>query len=126
MPVFDEHPWLLYLCYAIAAMAVAYAIVLQLSLREGAKSIRGVVVWRETLPEPLAAKLRMVGDAQTFRTSDAKGVTLDTTVSPEEGGFFVTVRRSRGTSMPAQSASRPTKPRSVSTSCRWCPSFTWD
>lgn len=101
MAVFQEHPWLLYLCYAIAAMAIVHAVLLQLSLRPGAKPVRGIVVWREDLQDADEARLRALTGEGHYRTSNEKGVAIETEVTPEEGGLFLHVRRSRGNSPPA-------------------------
>ena len=101
MLVFQENPWLLYLCYAIAAMALVHAIQLQLSMRPGAKPARGIVVWREDLQDADEARLRALSGEGRYATSNEKGVTIETEVTPEEGGLFLHVRRSRGNSPPA-------------------------
>jgi hypothetical protein len=101
LPVFQEHPWLLFLCYAIAAMAIVYAVQLQLSLRPGAKPARGIVVWREDLQDATEAKLRAISGEGHYITSNEKGVTIETQVTPEEGGLFLHVRKSRRNSPPA-------------------------
>lgn len=101
MPAFAENPWLLWLGYLVAACAVAYAIQLQLSMREGAKPVRGMMMWREDLQGDLAMRLRVIAEAETFRSNDAKGATLDTTITPEAGGLFVHVRRMPRNGAPA-------------------------
>lgn len=101
MPVFQEHPWLLYLCYAIAAMAVVYAIQMQLSLRPGAKPVRGIPVWREELQNEAALKLQTITHESHFRSTDEKGVMIESDVTPEAGGLFLHVRRTRKNSPPA-------------------------
>jgi len=101
LPVFQENPWLLYLCYAIAAMAVVYAIQLQLSLRPGAKPVRGIPVWREDLQEGMALRFQGIQHETHFRATDDKGNMVESFVTPETGGCFLHVRKTRRNSPPA-------------------------
>lgn len=101
MTVFGENPWLIWLCYAVAAMALVYAVQLQLSLRPGAKPVRGVPLWREDLPEPVVAAMQHVAPPARYSGFDAKSNRITTSLTEDDDAIFLHVLRTKGNNAPA-------------------------
>lgn len=101
MSVFGDTPWLIWLCYAVAAMALGYAIQLQISLRPGGKPIRGVPMWREDLSEPVVKALQGVLPPAHYTGFDNKSNRLTTALTPENEATFLYVVRTKGHNPPA-------------------------
>lgn len=103
MTVFGENPWLIWLCYAVAAMALANAVQLQFSMRSGGKPVRGVPLWREDLPEPVIEGLAGILPPAHYEGFDGRSRRLNTslTLSPKDESIFLYVVRTQGKSPPA-------------------------